>query len=152
MSFCLLTWGLSVQRWCWPFYLSLSLQLCVWVYGERTKGHVCVSPWMSVCLFDWLTLLTSLIWTIKSVAVLRHEGYDGWSSQHLSLPLTPRPTSPDLDPVFNFYSVHSFSVIPAALIWGRSVRGSAEEAGCEGVNLERGVSGGYFALMGLLVS
>lgn len=70
-------------------FLSLTLPQAVCVYRERTEGHVCAPPRVCVCLFDWLT---SLIWTIKSVPVLRHEGYDGWSftSQHL-LPPPPVP-------------------------------------------------------------
>lgn len=83
---CLLTCELSVRRWCWPFYHSPPLELRVCVYRQRTEGHACVSPWVCVCVFDWFTLLTSLICTIISEAVLRHEGYDGWSftSQHRS--------------------------------------------------------------------
>lgn len=65
-------------------FLSLALPQAECVYREE-DGRSCV------CLFDWLTLLTSLMWTIKSVAVLRHEGYDGWSftsSSHSQ----PRPS------------------------------------------------------------
>lgn len=121
---------------------AMCVRTCVYIQQERTVGHVCASSWVCVRLFDWLTLLTSLIWTIKSVAVLRHEGYDGWSftSQHLSLPLTPHPRSPDLYPQKkprNALFITSYLFYPAAWCWGRTVRGSVEEAGCEGVNPER---------------
>lgn len=84
---CLACWHVS---WVSGADVGLSIthppSSCVCVYRQRTEGHACVSPWVCVCVFDWLTLLTSLICTIISEAVLRHEGYDGWSftSQHRS--------------------------------------------------------------------
>lgn len=87
-----------------------SSRVCVFI--ERGRKVMCVC----VCLFDWLTLLTSLIWTIKSVPVLRHKGYDGWSftSQHLSL--LPYPPTHALDPqkekiqMLSFYRVSLLSL------------------------------------------
>lgn len=137
-------------------FLSLSrpqaVCVCVCVYQERrAEGHVCgFSTNMCVCLFDWLTLLASPIWTIKSAFVLRQGWYDGWSLFFLP---PPRLRSPDLDPkkrerekktpdvfFFLFLFSTSYRFNPAAWLWGRTVRGSAEEAVCKGVNPARGGS------------
>ncbi len=144
-----------------------SSRACVRVLSsrERTEGHVCVSPRVCICLFDWLTLLTSLIWTIKSWGCPQAWGI-WWLILHLSASLPPAhnldPTKEKLQMFWCFFFFRSFLCSASLLFyhtawfWGRTARGSAEEAGCEGVKpgegRERGVGGGYSALMGLLVS
>lgn len=132
---CSLTLELSVQL----AVPSLSLPPAVCAFMQRGRdGRACVR----VRLSDWLTLLTSSIWTIKSAAVLRREGYDGWSfNLAASLPslLTPthslhRPPTPP-SPRCGVFLDFIQSVIS---LWGRTARGSKREAGCEGVNPERG--------------
>lgn len=63
----------ELKCWCWPLCSPPSLKPCVF-YPERTEGHACASPWVHTCLFDWLTLLSFFMWTIKSKAGLKREG------------------------------------------------------------------------------
>ena len=145
-------------------FLSLTLPqaVCVCVYQERTDRGSCVCVCrLHECVFVSLTDSPSshpLIWTIKSMAVLRHEGYDGWSftSQHLCcllLSLLPLTTSTfknnNKKKMQMFWCVFFLSLSLSAvhpisfffsccLVVRRDSEGEAEEAGCGGVNPARG--------------
>ncbi len=131
---------------------------------ERTEGHVCVSPRVCICLFDWLTLLTSLIWTIKSWGCPQAWGI-WWLILHLSASLPPAhnldPTKEKLQMFWCFFlSFVSMQCVPSLLSHclvlredGGGERGGSRLWGSETRRgRERGVGGGYSALMGLLVS
>lgn len=114
---------------------------------------VCVYSCVCVRLSDWLTLLTSSIWTIKSAAVLRREGYDGWSfnlAASLPSPLTPTHNPPPRCGVF-YILFSRWYLFEEGRRGGVNGKLTVREWTQRGEGRSR-VCGGYSALMGLLVS